>query len=103
MVQRQLHKVSGFFGVLVFPDAKDQPSRLGKRSGEEDVPGAGPCDLSAPPFSIRLGPRCMLGAAVPKTAVDEYRHLRPHEQYVWVAPHAGYGSISEAISVAPSV
>ena len=69
--------------ILVFPDSDHRPACFGKRLVDLTVAPDIGIEFPSPPVSVRLGGRPVFGAAMPKTAVNEYRYPCSGEHDVW--------------------
>lgn len=72
----------------MFPDPQDDPTCFRQNGRLFDVAFPGPADLRFPEVAIRDRHLAMLGAPVPKAAVDEHDDLPTGEDDVWPDPLA---------------
>lgn len=72
-------------GRLMFPDPNHQPIVRGKALVRVHVADPVALDLVDPEGGVRLRLPAMLWAAMPPTAIDEYRHPGPREHDVSLA------------------
>jgi hypothetical protein len=96
-----LDSCSGEVGILVLPDPHDIPSSLTQLSIRVLVSAPIRFDLLAPEIFIAGGPGRVLGAAMPKAAVDENRHPRGGKGNVSAATFVGEDRGVHSISQTP--
>lgn len=77
-------------GIIMLPDAYNDPSHLLKRPVRGPVPFNVPLQLCSPPLVVRLGPCPMLRAGMPKATVHEHRNLGSNEDNVCSMAQPGY-------------
>lgn len=75
--------------VFVFPDADDEPAGLGQSFVGVSIASHVSIELLRPPLCVSFGRGFVLGAAVPKAAIDEHRNFGGAEDDVGASPHPG--------------
>jgi hypothetical protein len=75
-------------GRLVLPDTDHKPTIVRQRRVHPAIAARVGIELRTPVASVRLGICRVLGASVPKAAIDVDRHALPGEDNVGTGPHA---------------
>ena len=72
------------------PNSQDSPSGGGQCAFVFEITSAGGLQLVSPPVGVGLGEGGVLGAPVPKAAVDEHGHTGAGEDDVGLAAESGH-------------
>lgn len=92
------HRGRGRIGApidLVLPKPQHGPALLAQASCDLGIAFPGPCEFLRPKVGVIAGPHCVLGAAVPETAIDKNREAGAWEGKIGPARNRQAQPVSE--------